>query len=238
MIDIHCHILPGIDDGSRSWDVTTEMCEQAINDGVEHIVATPHANFRYSYDRAQHSALLDELRSRVPSLQFSIGCDFHLSSENIEDALLNPNRYTVGDSRYLLVEYSEYITRHSAEDPIRRLVAAGFIPIVTHPERNPMLVQHPDVVEALVAAGALVQVTANSLTGFWGTTSRKVGLDLLRRKLVHFIASDAHDTRRRTTVLSAALKVAAGVIGNAEAKKLVSDNPRKLVHRATPSSGG
>jgi protein-tyrosine phosphatase len=236
MIDIHCHILPGVDDGSRSWDVTREMCEQALNDGVEHIVATPHANFRYAYDRAKHGALLDELCSRVPSLQFSIGCDFHLSSENIEDALLNPNRYTVGDSRYLLVEYSEYITRHAAEDPIRRLTAAGFIPIITHPERNPMLVRHPEIVEALTSIGALVQVTANSLTGFWGARSRKMGLDLLKRGLVHFIASDAHDTRHRTTMLSAAVKVAASLIGDTAATRLVVDNPRKLVYQPTQSS--
>jgi protein-tyrosine phosphatase len=81
MIDIHCHLLPGVDDGAQSWDITLEMCRLAEEDGVTHIVATPHSNFEYHYDREFHSILLEELRSRVPTLSFSLGCDFHLSYE-------------------------------------------------------------------------------------------------------------------------------------------------------------
>jgi protein-tyrosine phosphatase len=231
MIDIHSHILPSVDDGSKSWDTTVTMCEQALKDGVTHIVATPHANFRYSYDRERHEDLVKDLRAKVPQLEFSLGCDFHLSSENVEDAIKYPRRYTISDSRYLLVEYSDYITRTSAPEPVRRLLGAGLVPIVTHPERNPLLMRHPEIVETLVRLGCLVQITANSLTGFWGSTSRKVGLQLIKDRLAHFIASDAHDTRRRTTVLSEGLKAAAGVLGSAEANKLVLDNPAKIVRQ-------
>ena len=229
MIDIHCHILPGVDDGAKTWDTTLGMCEQAVQNGTTHIVATPHANFRYSYDREQHQTLLNELRTRVPSLQFSLGCDFHLSSENIDSALANPARYTVNGSKYLLVEYSDFITRSSAEDPIRRLRSGGFVPIITHPERNQLLLRHPEVVKTLVSLGCLVQITANSITGFWGPDSRKVSLELLKQGMVHFIASDAHDTRRRTTMLSEAVKAASNVVGETRARKLVWDNPLEVV---------
>src|SRR6266508_1714362 len=86
MIDIHCHILPGIDDGARNWEITLEMCRLARQDGITHIVATPHANYDYKYDREAHLALLDELRARMPELRFSLGCDLHLSYENIDAA--------------------------------------------------------------------------------------------------------------------------------------------------------
>ena len=229
MIDIHCHILPGVDDGSKTWDSTITMCEQAVKDGVSHIIATPHANFRYSFNREHHEQLLQELRLRVPRLRFSLGCDFHLSSENVDDAVGNPRRYTIGNSPYLLVEYSDYVTKHTATDPIRRLLGAGMIPIITHPERNPLLLRHLDIVEALVALGSLVQITANSLTGFWGSTSKKAGMHLIKNRLAHFIASDAHDVRRRTTVLSEGLKVATSLLGSTEANRLVRDNPTKVV---------
>jgi protein-tyrosine phosphatase len=229
MIDIHTHVLPGCDDGPRSWESTLEMCQQAADDGVRHVVATPHANFEYEYDREAHAAKVDELRSRFPALQFSIGCDFHVSYDNVEDALKNPGRYTINDSRYLLVEFSDYTAPVRFMDPIFPLLAAGFIPIVTHPERNGVLLHHPEMVDELVGEGCLVQVTANSLTGFWGERPKKMAVELLKREIVHFIASDAHDPRRRTTVLSAGVKVAAGIIGEAAAGKLVNENPRAIV---------
>src|SRR5215472_16668634 len=96
MVDIHCHILPNVDDGSRSWEMTAEMCRVAADDGVRHIVATPHCNHKFAYDRSRYEAMLLELReASLGRLEFSIGCDFHFSYENITDALDNPTRYTI-----------------------------------------------------------------------------------------------------------------------------------------------
>ena len=109
MIDIHCHILPDVDDGPKSWDVSLEMCRMAAADGITHIVATPHSNDRYTYDREAHTATLDRLRALnlgIPEL--SLGCDFHLSYDNLQDVLATPERYTINGSRYLLVELSDY----------------------------------------------------------------------------------------------------------------------------------
>jgi protein-tyrosine phosphatase len=108
MVDIHCHILPGIDDGSDSWETTLEMCRIAADDGITHIVATPHANEEFMYSRNGHGKLLSELQARVPSLKFTLGCDFHMSYENIEDALLDPAPFAIGDTKYILVEFNNF----------------------------------------------------------------------------------------------------------------------------------
>ena len=109
MVDIHCHILPGIDDGSKSWEMTAEMCRIAARDGITHIVATPHSNDVYDYNRERFTEMLGQLHDSADGkLTFSLGCDFHFSYDNIQDAMNNPRRYTIGDSQYLLIEFSDY----------------------------------------------------------------------------------------------------------------------------------
>jgi len=228
MIDIHCHILPGIDDGARDWETTLEMCRLARQDGVTHIVATPHANYEYQYDRTAHLALLDQLRARVPELSFSLGCDFHLSYDNVEDARQHLDRYAIGETRYLLVELSEYSTFNVAQT-LYQLQAAGLLPILTHPERNPIIVSQPELLDQLASAGCLFQITANSLTGFWGKRAQQFCVEMLRERMVHFIASDAHGVKNRTPVLSQARDAAARIVGPAEAEKLVAANPAAVV---------
>jgi protein-tyrosine phosphatase len=217
-----------VDDGAQSWDVTLEMCRVAEQDGVTHIVATPHANYEYRYDRAIHLATLEELRKRVPSLTFSLGCDFHLSYENIEDALVHPERYAIGETRYLLVELSEYSTFNVAQ-ALYKLQTAGLIPIITHPERNPVVLGKPEMINDFFDAGCLIQITANSLTGFWGKHPQKLCETLLRNNMVHIIASDAHGLKSRPPLLSAARNAAAKIIGADAAAKLVDANPRAVV---------
>jgi protein-tyrosine phosphatase len=229
MIDIHCHLLPSVDDGASSWDVTLGMCRIAEQDGVTHIVATPHANYEYRYDRVLHLARLEELRSRVSNLSFSLGCDFHLSYENIVDAMDHPERYTIGDTRYLLVELSEYSTFNVAQT-LYQLQTAGLVPIVTHPERNPVILGHPELVNAFADTGCLFQITANSLTGFWGKPAQKMCEAMLKKNMVHFIASDAHGLKSRPPMLSAARDAAAKIIGVDAASKLVEANPEALLN--------
>src|ERR1700730_15686003 len=168
MIDIHSHILPNLDDGSKSWDMTLEMCRLAIRDGITHIVATPHANDTYMFSRDRVRDLVHELDNKVgDQLAFSIGCDFHLSFENIEEAIAHPQRYTIAAKQYLLVELSEYGIPPQVSDGLLRLREAGMIPIITHPERNGILQRRPERVLEWVEAGCLVQITASALTSSW-----------------------------------------------------------------------
>ncbi len=230
MVDIHCHIIPGVDDGSRSWEMTREMCRVAADDGIRHIVATPHCNEQFRYDRDHYEQLKDNLRDASDGrLEFSIGCDFHFSYENITDAIENQKRYSINGTRYLLIEFSDYGIPPNVGELLFQFTSRGMVPIVTHPERNALLVRRPEKILGLVDAGALVQVTANSITGFWGEKARSVAEWLLAQGAVHVVASDAHDPKRRRPVLSEARNVLAKMLGGEAAEALVNENPRAIV---------
>lgn len=230
MIDIHCHILPEVDDGPKSWDVAIDMCRMAAADGITHTVATPHANDRYAYDRVYLTELLARLQERIgPTPQLSLGCDFHLSYDNLERALERPGTYTIGDTNYLLVELSNYSVPIQIADCFMRLGDRGLTPILTHPERNPILQQTPQRVLDWVEQGCLVQITASSLTGFWGERPEIIARWLLDRAAVHVIATDGHETKRRVPILSEARDVAASIVGEEVAQALVETNPGAVV---------
>jgi protein-tyrosine phosphatase len=222
MVDIHCHILPGIDDGPRSWELTAEMCRIAALDGITHIVATPHCDDEFAYDRDLYTEMLGQLT-------FSLGCDFHFSYDNIQDALAHPRRYTIGESQYLLVEFSDFGIPPEMKQNLLFLSSNGMVPIITHPERNRPLLNKPEMVLELVEQGCLVQVTANSLTGYWGSRSKNMSEWLLNRHAIHVIASDAHDPVRRRPVLSEARKVVTELAGTEVADALFVQNPAAIV---------
>jgi len=232
VIDIHCHLLPEVDDGPKSWDIAVEMCRMSAADGITHAVATPHANDRYAYDRTYLSGLLNQLREKIgPELQFqlTLGCDFHLSFENLERVLEQPKTYTIGDTNYLLVELSNFSVPTHLSQCFTRLGDRGLTPILTHPERNPILQQTPQRILEWAEQGCLIQVTGSALTGFWGERPELVARWLLDRSAVHVLASDAHDTKRRIPNLSAARNVAEKIVGAEYADALVEGNPGAIV---------
>jgi protein-tyrosine phosphatase len=230
MIDIHSHILAEVDDGAKSWDVSEEMCRMAAADGIEHMVATPHANNRYHYDREYLTRLLDYLRQRIGEVpRLSLGCDFHLSYENLQDALVRPEHYTIEGGRYLLVELSNYSIPVQIDEYFTRLGDKGITPVITHPERNPILQRTPQRILQWVELGCAVQVTASVLTGSWGERAWHTAEWLFNRDAVHVLASDAHDTKYRAPLLSAARKMAEELCDADVARALVEDNPRAIV---------
>jgi protein-tyrosine phosphatase len=239
MVDIHCHILPGIDDGPRSWDLTAEMCRIAALDGITHIVATPHCNYEFAYDRDRYADMLGELSDAANGkLAFSLGCDFHFSDDNIQDALAHPRRYTIGDSQYLLVEFSDSDISPEVKENLMLVSSNGMVPIITHPERNRLLLNKPEMVLEFVEQGYLVQVTANSFTGHWGSRSKITAEWLLERQAIHVIASDAHDPARRRPVLSEARKAVTELAGAEVADALFVQNPAAIVEgQRLPSAG-
>ena len=232
MIDLHCHILPGIDDGSPSWEITAEMCRMAAEDGIRHIVATPHANERFFYDRLRYEGMLRKLNNVGCGIQFTLGCDFHFSFDNIEDAILYPRRYTIGDSPYLLVEFSDFGSMQAMREGLFRLANSGIKPIITHPERNLALLEAPDRLIELAKDGCLIQVTANSLTGYWGVRSQRMAELLLKKNAIYVIASDAHDTVNRPPLLSQAFDRICRLAGQDVAHALFVDNPSAVVAAA------
>jgi len=230
MVDIHCHILPGIDDGPDTWETTSKMCRMAARDGITHIVATPHCDGHYIYDREHFTDMLATLSEVAGEwLTFTIGCDFHLSPRNLEEAMTDPRRFAIGDTQYLMIEFDHHGIPFNASEQIMALISRGMVPIITHPERNGYLMKNLDVVQRFVETGCLVQVTANALTGFWGPKSRKAAEKLVLKKLVHIVATDAHDLELRPPTLSDARKRVAELTNEEVAEALVTTNPGAVV---------
>jgi protein-tyrosine phosphatase len=231
VIDIHSHILPEVDDGPKSWETAEAMCRMAVQDGIDQMVATPHANDRYYYDRAYLSSLLEQLQQRVgPTPQLSLGCDFHLSYENTQAALKTPERWCIANTRYLLVEFNNFSIPQPLDDWLAQMCALDVIPILTHPERNPILQKSPERILQWVSAGCAVQVTASALTGAWGERPEQIARQLLKKRAVHFLATDAHDTVRRPPILSEGRKLVEKDFGSDYARALVEQNPAAVLN--------
>ena len=158
-----------------------------------------------------------------------LGCDFHLSYDNLEDAYANPKRYVIGETRYLLVEFSNFSIPQQTSESFMKLENCGMTPVITHPERNPILRKDLQRVLEWAEQGCLVQVTGSALTGFWGEPSRRAAQWLLERQAVHVLATDAHETQKRVPILSTAREAAAQICGREVAVAMVEANPRAII---------
>jgi protein-tyrosine phosphatase len=227
-VDIHSHVLYGLDDGAKTREQSVQMFEIAVQSGTTDIVATPHANGQYEFDPELIEERIAELSAET-ELRIYPGCDFHLQFDNIEDAVAHPTKYTINHQNYLLVEFSDLSVFHTAGEILERLMDAGMIPIVTHPERNARLQRSVDDIARWVADGSYVQVTAGSVVGTFGKAARASVDELLQRGLVHFIASDAHDCVRRPPSLREAYDRLAGDWGEETIRPLFVDNPNAAV---------
>lgn len=240
MIDIHSHVLPGLDDGSQSIEDSVKMLEMAAAAGTTDIVATPHANTEYTFDPAAIESRLTELRGRVGNkIRLYSGCDFHLMYENIQDALANPTKYTINHKQWLLVEFSDFIIFPNTADLLVRLRQGGMLPVITHPERNQIIQNRFSDLQRWVHEGAYVQLTALSLLGTFGPAARKFSQQCIEAEIAHFVASDAHDTEYRTTRLDTAYEWLAKNYGEDYALALCVDNPSATIegrpYVSTPS---
>jgi protein-tyrosine phosphatase len=226
MVDLHCHILPDLDDGARTWDDALAMAEDAIADGITHVVATPHASPDFTFDYRLVRESVNELRSRLGGrLNLASGCDFHLNHENLMALRGDPRPYCINQKDYLLVEFNEFSIPPSLDQALHELRLAEMRPVVTHPERNGILRMHPERLRRWVELGCYVQVTAGSLTGVFGQGPKQQAWAWLADGLVHFVSSDAHNTTRRPLKLKFAFEEIAARLGEERAKAFLVENP-------------
>jgi protein-tyrosine phosphatase len=231
MIDIHSHPLPGVDDGATSFEVAIAMCRIAAEDGVTHLVATPHNNYSYTFDPDLNRQLLAELQEKVGEKpKLLLGCDFHLSYDNIQICTQNPKDFTINASSYLLVELPDQFIPDHVSRAYYDIQVAGLKLIITHPERNLLLQRKPELLEQWVSIGCLLQVTAQSYTGGFGSKARKFSEMLLDAGMVHFFASDAHDIKRRPPILSRCYRKVAKEKGVEIADLLLQENPEAVIN--------
>jgi protein-tyrosine phosphatase len=205
VIDIHSHILFGLDDGSPDLGTSLEMLRMAGRHGTTDVVLSPHANLEYRWEEDRVEARRAELAAANDTgVRLHRGCDFHLQFENIEDAVRHPRKYTIAGGPYLLVEFSDLLILKNTTQIFEELLGAGMIPVITHPERNTLLQQRLESLRGWVELGCYLQVTGQSLLGEFGTRALRFSEQLMDEGLVHFVASDAHDLVRRPPVLDRA----------------------------------
>jgi protein-tyrosine phosphatase len=261
MIDLHCHILPGVDDGPETMEESMAMCRISIRDGIRTVLATPHTlNGVYQNDRSTILAKVRELNRKIaecrlqnaecripetssafclPPSAFSLtvlpGADVHFSTELLNE-IDEGKALTIGDGgKFLLLEFPFQGIPHGAEEVLFQLMVRGIIPIISHPERNLEIAFKPQRYFEMVRMGCLGQVTAMSLTGEFGEEVKRVADKLLKARLVHMIASDAHSINSRPPVLSSAIQAAVRIVGEAEARKMVTEYPQAVLDGQRPN---
>lgn len=239
MIDLHSHILPCVDDGARSLEDSLKMAQIAVNDGIRTMACTPHIypgmymNDGPGIDRAR-AALQGELDQRGIPLRLVTGADIHLVPGLLQ-GLRSGAVPTLHRSRYLLLEPSHTLPPPRFEEAVFSLVAAGYTPIITHPERLTWVDTHYPVFLQLIEHGAWMQVTAGALTGMFGRKAQYWGERFLSDGYTHLLATDAHSPGRRKPELGTALDIAERLAGKDEAQRMVGERAQAVLDDRSPT---
>lgn len=223
MIDIHCHILPGVDDdGAPDTETSIAMARIAANDGIHTIIATPHLTSA-AYPREKLLAAVAQLNMALQQQSIPITILFGAEVQ-AHIALSVADRFCLAGSSFLLVEFPHSYLPADASELISALTTRSITPIIAHPERNIQIGREPWRLITLLEMGAKIQVTAESITGKMGMTAKNCAEYLLQNGHVHYLATDSHAPGFREPILSKAVKQAARIIGEEQAKKLVMAN--------------
>lgn len=235
MIDIHCHILPDVDDGAKTIEDTLAMARAAVDQGISTIIATPHLNKDYENSKPQILKTATEVNKVLDAANIPLtilpGQEIRIYGEILADYHQQEILPMVG-SDYLLIELpSGHVPRYT-ERMLYDLQLEGFIPIIAHPERNREIIQHPEILYQLVKKGALTQLTGASVCGAFGKKIKAFSQSLIEANLAHFIASDAHNVTTRRFMLAEAFEQIEARYGN-EMVYLFKENAELLVSGKT-----
>lgn len=232
IFDIHCHILPSVDDGAKTAGSTKRMLKIASAEGIDAIVATPH--FTCGMD-AQQMQEIKELyvtvrnwwKKNEPNKELYLGSEL-MYSEGLVDALEQGIAMTMNDTRYVLIEFPVYVEFTYVQRAIQRLQYAGYIPIIAHVERYKYL-QDRKKIQELVDMKAYIQVNVSSIIGSHGLMTQRRITGFIKSGLVHFIATDAHGSKARTPEIKQCVQYLEKKIGAAKVHQILEENPAKML---------
>lgn len=238
MIDLHCHMLPGIDDGARDVDMALQMARLAVADGITMTACTPHiypgrfentsAGIREACEQFQR--VLEA--AKIP-LQLTYGADIQVAPE-LTQRLADGTLPTLHGSRYFLFEPPHHVSLPRLNDMLEEVLLSGFIPIITHPERLFYIEEDYDHFVEAVHSGAWIQLTGGSLLGSFGRKAKSISERFLKDGITHLLASDGHNLKNRTPELGKARDAAAQLVGVEEADRLVQQRPAAVIANTAP----
>ena len=235
MVDIHAHILPGLDDGADRTRTSLRMAELAVRSGVTDLIATPHSNQRGRFENyaskdleAQFQRLKEAVCREQPKLRLHLGMEVFATSDMM-DLFRAGKLLTLAGSRYLLMEFGFHDDVYDMERILQDVQDAGLTPILAHPERYRALQALPDILADWVRAGVHLQINKGSLSGFFGKESFRLAATMLEHDLVSFVASDAHRADRRTTALGDTYQWLVDHYSGHLAERLLRHNPERVL---------
>lgn len=235
LVDVRSHILWGLEYGLIDLDRSVAMLKVAAAHGTTDIVATPRASLEYQFDSQIVAQILQKLRLRSDGLiGIYIGCDFHFGYSNVSDVLDYPHKYAINGLNYLPVDFTNTLIPPGTEKILRKFRDAGLIPIVGHPERNPILQDSRERLQEWISMGCVLQVTARSLAGYFGKVEQRCAWDLLREDMVFAIASDGRDLRHNPPRLDEAWRLVKKKLGAAIARRMLIENPSLIIQGRAP----
>lgn len=233
MYDIHTHIIPHVDDGADTIQITKKLLQMEYNDGVRTIFATSHFRRRMfetpmkkielEYEKVKQAA-----QEIAPDLRVLLGCEFHANLEMVE-MLEAKKRPTMGNSRCVLTEFSENHGFRFIQERCYELMSNGYEPIIAHAERYPVLRKNIDYLEQLVDMGAYIQMNADSISGLEGFGMKHFCKKVMKQDLLHFVGSDAHNIKDRKPGMARCAKYIEKAMGREYAEKIFIDNPREII---------
>jgi protein-tyrosine phosphatase len=239
LIDLHSHLLPGIDDGAKDLEQSLEMARMAVAGGVTVMACTPHI-FPGVYDNKGDyiCQLIEWLQAHLVAQEIPLhlvsGADVHVAPDLVSK-LRNGEALSLNGSRYVLIEPPHHVLPPRTDEIFFNLLSAGYVPILTHPERMSWIDRHYDMLEQLVRSGAWMQLTAGAILGKFGSRPRDWSERMLKEGLVHIVASDAHDPVRRPPNLQNAFRTLCSWVGETEASNLVQGRPEAVLYNRAPS---
>lgn len=233
MIDIHCHILPNVDDGSESLEESIEMAKIAESEGITKIVNTSHCHFDFKYKKGNELKLELEkfnqaLKEENINIEVLLGNELYYTSDLIErfDEL---DFFSMNNSKYILMEFSPINFPKNIEDVIYEIKIRGYIPIIAHAERYKQVQEDVNIVLDCIKEGALIQVNASSILGKNGEKVEDTSKKLLDNNMVHFVATDAHSSNRRRPLIKDSYNYILKNYGKEVSEKLFIENPTAVI---------